>query len=67
MIEFADDVGIVFTAETPKELEIVVMDSLERTRWWLSSHKQQIAVVKTKAMTIANRRAFTPPTIRLEG
>lgn len=66
MVGFADDVVMVMTARTTKVLEVVVNESFHRASRWLSECGLDLAVHKTEAVLITDRRKFVAPRLMLD-
>lgn len=67
IVGFADDVAVVVTARTTGTLEISANESLRRTSKWLSENGLQLAVHKTEAVLVTDKRLFAPPNLALAG
>lgn len=67
IVGFADDIAVVATASKTEQLEIEVNDSLDRIHRWLKMKNLQLAVHKTEAVLITDKRSFTYPKIVLDG
>ena len=67
LVGFADDVAVLVTARTTATLEIMANESLRRVSNWLKENGLELAVQKTEAVLITDKRVFTPPTLMLEG
>ena len=58
LVGFADDVTAVISVETVGELEIKSNDSLNRANLWMQDNGLKLAVLKTEAFLITDRRSF---------
>ena len=67
LVRFADDVAAVITAETAGDLEIKANNSLNRAIFWMQNNGLKLAVLKTEAVLITDRRSFVPLQLELEG
>lgn len=65
-VGFADDVAVVVTARTTRTLEVLANETTRRANNWLKANGLDLAVHKTEAVLITNKRAFTPPMLALE-
>ena len=63
---FADDVAAVITAEIAGELEIKANDSLNRAILQMQDNDLKLAVPKTEATLITDRRFFVSPQLELK-
>lgn len=66
LVGYADDIALVANKKTAELIEIVVNDSLCRCNRWLRRNGLQLAVPKTEAILVTNRRVFSIPRIRLQ-
>lgn len=67
MVGFADDVGLMVNARTTKMLEVVANESHRRASKWLRESGLDLAVQKTEAVLITDKRRFQPPILTLDG
>ena len=67
IVGFADDAGIVATAISTQTLEIIANECLRRASKWMRENGLAMAVQKTEALLITDKRIFTPPSLVLEG
>ena len=65
LVGFADEVVMVVTADSARQLEIKANDCLNRANFWMQENGLQLAVQKTEAVLITDRRAFVPPELEL--
>lgn len=65
LVGYADDIALVVNQQTAELVEIVVNDSLCRCNRWLRRNGLQLAVPKTEAILVTDRRVFKIPRIRL--
>lgn len=65
IIGFADDAMVICASKNTKDLEVVVNDSLERVYRWLVKRKLTLAVDKTEAILVTDRRSFDFPKINI--
>ena len=49
------------------QLEIKANDCLNRANFWMQENGLQLAVQKTEAVLITDKRAFVPPELELDG
>lgn len=66
LVGYADDIALVVNQQNAELIEIVVNDSLCRCNRWLRRNGLQLAVPKTEAILVTDRRVFITPTIRLQ-
>lgn len=64
---FADDAIIVCSAEDPEILGIRVNESLRRAKQWLDSRCLQMALDKTEALLVTDKRLYESPKIEMDG
>ncbi|MBV2145438.1 MAG: hypothetical protein KTM48_01705, partial [Wolbachia endosymbiont of Pissodes strobi] len=62
---FADDVALVATGRSTEILELAVNDSMRRIQEWLNLSGLKLAVHKTEAVLITERRVFRTPILIL--
>lgn len=67
VIGFADDALITIQALDIDHLERKTVRSLKQVKDWLEGKQLEMAVEKTEAVLVTNRRGFRPPRIMLEG
>lgn len=67
VIGFADDVAVVATARTTQTVEILINESMRRANGWLRANGLELALHKTEAVLITDKRLFTPPDLSLDG
>lgn len=67
VIGFADDVAVVATARTTQILEIKMNECMRRASEWLRDNGLELALHKTEAVLITDKRLFTSPTLSLDG
>lgn len=66
IVGFADDAAVVVTASTTDTLEVLTNETIRRASMWLNANGLDMAVHKTEAVLITDKRAFTPPELILE-
>lgn len=66
LVGYADDIALVIHQQTAELIEIIANDSLSRCNRWLWRNGLQLAVPKTEAILVTNRRVFRPPILRLQ-
>ena len=67
LVGFADDTLVVCQAHNVDILELRVNESLRRVKRWLDGRGLQMALHKTEAVLVTDRRSFSTPKIILEG
>ena len=66
LVGYADDIALVINQKTPELVEIIANDSLSRCSRWLWRNGLQLAVPKTEAILVTNRRVFKTPELFLQ-
>ena len=66
LIGYADDIALVVSQQESELVEIVTNDSLSRCSRWLTNNGLQLAVAKTEAILVTDRRKFKIPNITLQ-
>ena len=66
IIGFADDALVMCTADDVRILELRINESLWRANRWSDSRCLKMALEKTKALLVTDRRSFQYPKIVLE-
>lgn len=66
LVGYADDIALVINQPTAELVEIIANDSLSRCNRWLCKNGLELAVPKTEAMLVTNRRVFNMPKIHLQ-
>lgn len=67
LVGFADDTLIVCAADNVDILELRINESLRRAKRWLDGRGLQMAIHKTEAVLVTDRRSFRTPVIELDG
>lgn len=65
IIGFADDALIVCAADDVRILELRINESLRRAKRWLDSRGLKMALEKTEALLVTDRRSFERPVLRI--
>lgn len=66
LVGYADDIALVINQRTSDLIEIVANDSLCRCSNWLWRNGLKLAVPKTEAILVTDRRVFKEPKILLQ-
>lgn len=66
LVGYADDIALVIYQPTADLIEIIANDSLSRCNRWLWRNGLQLAVPKTEAILVTDRRVFKIPKLRLQ-